>query len=115
MALPAYSPAWNIHRTEEMLLVPGIRATSNQRSTIPIRPPDHLRHLPGLGLHPGMFSVVADTGGTVGEKGHRLGQAVLMRRRPWPLRPPRSAIAGGRAPPDVIMVAVPLYPPFRLS
>src|SRR5262249_36569692 len=41
--------------------------------------------------------------------GHRLGQAVLVRRRPCSVCPPRSGFVGFRLPPDVIMVAIRWY------
>lgn len=50
-----YPPYW------ADVLVPGMRVISNQRSTVPIRPADHscYLHLPGLELHPWIFSEVA--------------------------------------------------------
>ena len=40
---------------------------------------------------------------------------MLMRRRPCRVRPPRSAFAGFRFPPDVIMVAIRWYLRYGLS
>jgi hypothetical protein len=47
--------------------------------------------------------------------GHEVGQAVLMRRRPCRVRPPRSGFVGFRFPSDVIMVAIRWYLRYRLS
>jgi hypothetical protein len=44
-----------------------------------------------------------------------LGQSELMRRRPCRVRPSRSAFAGFRFPPDVILVAVRWYLRYGLS